>query len=364
LGVPEGFSPLRGVQRLLKSKKKLWEEGKIDWAMAELMAYGSILLEKKNVRMSGQDVKRGTFSHRHAVFFDAKTYEEYNRLNDLAEEQGEFQIYNSLLSEFGVLGFEYGYCMATPDALVIWEAQFGDFYNGAQVILDQYITAAESKWHRMNGLVMLLPHGYEGQGPEHSSARMERFLQAAAEFNITVANLTTPANLFHVLRRQLARPFRKPLIIMSPKSLLRHPLCVSNLKDFTTGTRFEEVYDDPDVKDAKKVKRVLYCSGKVYYDLLEARQENGRDDVAIVRLEQLYPFPLQQMEKLTSKYSHAKSYWVQEEPSNMGAWQYFWSFYRNQDIELISRKSSASPATGFKKVHAEQQEELVRRAFE
>ncbi|NND06641.1 MAG: 2-oxoglutarate dehydrogenase E1 component [Saprospiraceae bacterium] len=364
LSIPDGFTPLRGVERLLKSKQKLWDQGKIDWAMAELMAYGSILLDKRNVRMSGQDVKRGTFSHRHAVFFDAKTYEEYNRLNDLADEQGEFLIYNSLLSEFGVLGFEYGYSMATPDALVIWEAQFGDFYNSAQVIVDQYITAAESKWHRMNGLVMLLPHGYEGQGPEHSSARMERFLQAAAEFNITVANCTTPANLFHVLRRQLARPFRKPLIIMSPKSLLRHPLCVSELKDFTTGSTFNEVIDDPDVNaSARGVKRVLYCSGKVYYDLIEAKLERKRDDVAIVRLEQLYPFPLQQMEHLTKKYKKAASFWVQEEPSNMGAWQYFWAFYQNQDIQLISRKSSASTATGHKKVHADQQAELVDKAF-
>ncbi|MCB0665794.1 MAG: 2-oxoglutarate dehydrogenase E1 component [Saprospiraceae bacterium] len=364
LQVPEGFTPLRGVERMLEGKRKQWEEGQLDWASAELLAYGSILRDGKDVRMSGQDVKRGTFSHRHAIFYDGKTYEEYNRLNHIDEKQGEFLIYNSLLSEFGVLGFEYGYSLATPDTLVIWEAQFGDFGNGAQVIIDQYITAAESKWQRMSGLVMLLPHGYEGQGPEHSSARMERFLQAAAEFNITVANITTPANLFHVLRRQLARPFRKPLIIMSPKSMLRHPMCVSGIKEFTTGKRFQEVIDDPEASQhPDKVRKVLYCSGKVYYDLLEAKQERKIKDIAIVRLEQLYPFPLLQMEELSTQYANAKALWVQEEPSNMGAWQYFWSFYRNQDIELLSRKSSASPATGYKKVHAEQQQELIDTAL-
>ncbi len=364
LSIPKGFKVLRGVDRLLKSKKKLWSDQNLDWSMAELLAYGSILLEDKDVRMSGQDVKRGTFSHRHAVFHDAVTYEEYNRLSDIDSNQGRFLIYNSLLSEFGVLGFEYGYSLATPEALVVWEAQFGDFYNGAQVIVDQYITAAESKWQRMSGLVMLLPHGYEGQGPEHSSARMERFLQSCAEFNMTIANITTPANFFHVLRRQLARPFRKPLIVMSPKSLLRHPLCISKLKDFTSGQSFQEVLDDPKVgSKVKEIKRVLYCSGKIYYDLLQAKEERKRSDIAIVRLEQLYPFPLKQMEQLQKKYKNASSFWVQEEPSNMGAWQYFWSFYQNLDIELIARKSSASPATGYKKVHDETQQQLIDDAF-
>ncbi len=364
LTVPEGFSSLRGVERLLKGKNKLWDQGQLDWAMAELLAYGSILVEGKNVRMSGQDVKRGTFSHRHATFYDAKTYEEYNRLNHLQEKQGKFLIYNSLLSEFGVLGFEYGYSLATPDSLVIWEAQFGDFYNGAQVIVDQYITAAESKWRRMSGLVMLLPHGYEGQGPEHSSARMERFLQAAAEFNMTVANLTTPANFFHILRRQLARPFRKPLIVMSPKSMLRHPQCISEIGEFANGTRFQEVIEEGSVdKNIKKVDRLLFCSGKIYYDLAEAKAERDADNVAIVRLEQLYPFPTNQIEAINSKYPDAKKYWVQEEPSNMGGWQYFWSFYRNTDIDLIARKSSASTATGYKKVHEEQQQSIIEQAF-
>ncbi len=364
LSVPKGFTPLRGVERMLKGKNKLWADKMLDWSMAELLAYGSILLDGRNVRMSGQDVKRGTFSHRHAAIFDAKTYEEHNRLSGIDEQQGEFLIYNSLLSEFGVLGFEYGYSLATPDVLVIWEAQFGDFYNGAQVIVDQYITAAESKWQRMSGLVMLLPHGYEGQGPEHSSARMERFLQACAEFNITVANITTPANLFHVLRRQLARPFRKPLVIMSPKSMLRHPQCISHMKEFSTGRTFEEVYDDAEALAApRKIKRILFCSGKIYYDLLEEKRQRKRGDIAIVRLEQLYPFPLHQVEMILKRYQGAQAFWIQEEPSNMGAWQYFWSFYKNLDIELIARKSSASPATGYKKIHDEQQAEIVEKAF-
>ncbi len=364
LRVPTGFTPLRGVDRMLETKKKQWQEGIIDWASAELLAYGSLLTEGKDVRISGQDVKRGTFAHRHAVFYDEKTYEEYNRLNHIQEEQGNYLIYNSLLSEFAVLGFEYGYSLATPDTLVIWEAQFGDFANGAQVIIDQYITAAESKWQRMSGLVMLLPHGYEGQGPEHSSARMERFLLAAAEYNITVANITTPANLFHALRRQLIRPYRKPLIVMSPKSLLRHPLCISGVREFTTGQRFQEILDDPDAsRNPEKIRKVLYCSGKVYYDLLEAKKARNIDDVAIVRLEQLYPFPFAQMDALAQQYASVKAYWVQEEPSNMGAWQYLWSFYRTQNLELISRKSSASPATGYKKVHAEQQDDLIDKAL-
>ena len=364
--LPDDFTPLSKIKRLQKGKKKLIDANQLDWALAELVAYGSILLEGKDIRMSGQDVRRGTFSHRHAYFNDNKTFEPLNRLEGISEDQGRFMIYNSLLSEFGVLGFEYGYSLANPNTLVLWEAQFGDFYNGAQTMVDQYVAAGESKWGRMSGLVMLLPHGYEGQGPEHSSARPERFLQACAEFNMTVANVTTPANFFHLLRRQLARPFRKPLVHMSPKSLLRHPLCVSDMKDITKGTNFQELLDDPAVKtakDAKKIKRVLYCSGKVYYDLLQKKQADNRDDVAIVRLEQLYPFPLTQMEKVKKKYKSAEAFWVQEESSNMGAWQFFLAFYQNYDIKLISRRSSASPATGFKKVHDKQQKDLVASAF-
>ena len=362
MSLPEGLNPLSKVERLQKGKQKLLDKNQLDWAMAELLAYGSILLEKKNVRMSGQDVKRGTFSHRHAVFNDAVTYKQFNRLDKIQDEQGKFMIYNSLLSEFAVLGFEYGYSLATPHSLVIWEAQFGDFYNGAQTIIDQYISAAESKWQRMTGLVMLLPHGYEGQGPEHSSARLERFLQSSAECNMTIANITTPANLFHAFRRQLERPFRKPLIIMSPKSLLRHPKVVSDLSEFETKNHFLEVIDDPIAK-AAKVKTLLLCTGKVYYDLLDKKEADGRDDVAIVRLEQLYPFPEKQVNAVLKKYSKANKFWVQEESANMGAWDFLLRYWRKTDIEFIGRKSSASPATGYKKKHEEQQAAIVAQAF-
>ncbi|TXB67580.1 2-oxoglutarate dehydrogenase E1 component [Phaeodactylibacter luteus] len=371
MNFPEGFTPLSKVNRLLKGKRKLLEDNQLDWAMGELLAYGTILAEGKDVRMSGQDVRRGTFSHRHAVVHDGKTFEPLNRLDGISDNQGKFRIFNSLLSEFAVLGFEYGYSLASPDSLILWEAQFGDFYNGAQTIVDQYITAAESKWQRMSGLVMLLPHGYEGQGPEHSSARLERFLQACAEFNITVANVTKPANFFHLLRRQLARPFRKPLVVMSPKSLLRHPLCVSDIAEFETGNRFQEVLDDPEVgpRSGKKVKRLLLCSGKIYYDLLQKKQDDKRDDVAIVRMEQLYPLPAKQLKAVFERYPNAEAFWVQEEPSNMGAWQYINSIFINKEIDIdvelkhIARKSSASTATGFKAVHDQQQERIVKLAF-
>ncbi len=367
LNVPDSFTPNRKIGKLLETKKNLYADNKLDWAMAELLAYGSILHEGKDVRMSGQDVKRGTFSHRHAVLNDANTYDEYNRLHGMSDDQGTYRIFNSLLSEFAVLGFEYGYSLANPNTLVVWEAQFGDFYNGAQTIVDQYISAAESKWDRMSGLVMLLPHGYDGQGPEHSSARMERFLQMCAEFNMTVANLTTPANFFHIIRRQLARPYRKPLVIMSPKELLRHPEVLSEKIAFTPENNFYEMYDDLDVTTkaaAKKVKRVLFCSGKIYYDLLKRKRETNRKDIAIVRVEQLYPFPKEEMDQLVKeKYKGAEMFWVQEEPSNMGAWQYFLAFYRHFDINLIGRKSSASPATGYKKRHIAEQLDIIDRAF-
>lgn len=363
LQVPTEIKTISKVNRLMKGKKKLWDAKKIDWAMAELTAYSSILMEGNDVRISGQDVRRGTFSHRHAIFRDAETGEYFNRLNHFDKKQGKFRIFNSFLSEFAVMGFEYGYSLASPDSLVIWEAQFGDFANGAQTIVDQYLSAAESKWRRMSGLVLLLPHGYEGQGPEHSSARLERYLQSCAEFNMTVANISTPANFFHVLRRQLARPFRKPLVVMSPKSLLRHPACVSDISEIQGKTNFQEVIVDP-VKDAKKVKRVVFCTGKVYYDLKAYHTEHKRDDVALVRLEQLYPLPKKQIDAIINKYKNAELYFVQEEPSNMGAWQYFLSYYRYKEMTLVARKSSASPATGFKKVHEKQQADIVRRAFE
>jgi 2-oxoglutarate dehydrogenase E1 component len=262
-----------------------------------------------------------------------------------------------------VLGFEYGYTLATPNTLVLWEAQFGDFYNGAQTIVDQYIMAAESKWRRMSGLVMLLPHGYEGQGPEHSSARLGRFLDNCADYNVTIANLTTPANLFHILRRQLIRPFRKPLIIFSPKSLLRHPLCVSSLDAFTSGNTFYEYYDDTVIKPKKKLRKVLFCSGKVYYDLYEKREEQKINDVALVRLEQLYPFPAAQLKTLVEKYNGTPAAWVQEEPSNMGAWNYVKDFLKIDGLALVARKPSASPATGYKSAHDRQQQEILTKAF-
>jgi 2-oxoglutarate dehydrogenase E1 component len=317
-------------------------------------------LENKPVRLSGQDVQRGTFSHRHAVLHDAENNATYSSLDHISDGQTKLQIYNSHLSEYGVLGFEYGYAMANPHALVIWEAQFGDFSNGAQIIIDQFISAAESKWGIQNGLTMLLPHGYEGQGPEHSNARPERYLQLYAEYNMVVANITTPANLFHVMRRQLTWAFRKPLVIMSPKSLLRHPKVVSPLEDLTSGS-FQEVLGD-NYADAAKVKRVLLCTGKVYYDLLEKQQADQRDDVAIIRVEQLAPLPKTQIDAELAKYTDAKVFWVQEEPENMGYWTYLLRV--GMVLPVIARKASASPASGYPKVHSQEQADIVRRAFE
>jgi 2-oxoglutarate dehydrogenase E1 component len=370
--LPEGFTPLSKVKRLFKNIDKARKADALDWGMGELLAYGTLLMEGHNVRMSGQDVRRGTFSHRHAILRDSENYSYYNRLSKLSEDQGKFHIYNSLLSEFAVLGFEFGYSLATPDDLILWEAQFGDFANGAQTMFDQFISASESKWRRMSGIVALLPHGYEGQGPEHSSARLERFLQMCAEFNMTVANITQPANFFHLLRRQLARPFRKPLIVMSPKSLLRHPQAVSPVKDFLTGTKFQEILDDPAIgsRGGGKVKRLLLCSGKVYFDLLAYKEENKRDEVAIVRLEQLFPLATDQLNAIFKKYSKAKDVvWVQEEPANMGSWQYINAMRFQEalnipaDLAYVARKASASPATGFKKVHDKEQASIVARAF-
>ena len=360
---PANFKPLRKVEKLLQDKIKLYEEeGKLDWATGELMAYASLLTEGNDVRMSGQDVKRGTFSHRHAVLYDENTNVDYNRLNELKEGQKPFRIYNSLLSEYGVLGFEYGYAMANPNALVIWEAQFGDFCNGAQTMIDQFVVAGETKWQRMNGVVMLLPHGYEGQGPEHSSARMERFLQMCAELNIVITNITTAANLFHVMRRQLAWNFRKPLINFSPKANLRHPGSYSPITDFTNGG-FKEVIDDAFVEKAADVKKVLLCTGKMYFDLAEKQQKDGRKDIAIIRLEQIYPLPQNQLDELYKKYSKAIWHWVQEEPLNMGAASFLRMNVKNINLFIISRSASASTATGYAKVHAKEQAEIINTAF-
>lgn len=360
---PQDFKPLKKVEKLLQEKIKLMEaEQKVDWATAELMAYGSLLIEGNIVRMSGQDVQRGTFSHRHAVIRDEQTNKGHNRLNHFTEGQEKFRIYNSLLSEYGVLGFEYGYAMANPNALVIWEAQFGDFCNGAQTMIDQFIVAGEQKWQRQNGLVMLLPHGYEGQGPEHSSARLERFLQMAAELNIVVTNITSAANLFHALRRQLTWNFRKPMINFSPKANLRNPGTYSKVEAFLQGG-FKEVLDDEFVQDAAAVKKVLFCSGKIYFELAEKQAKENRQDIAIVRLEQIYPLAQDQLSALHKKYSKATWFWVQEEPQNMGAASFLKMNLHTINFGVISRSASASTATGYAKVHAAEQLEVIETAF-
>jgi len=361
--LPKGFKPLKQIEAQLKQRKDMFFQSKeLNWAAAELLAYGTLLLEGKSVRLTGQDVQRGTFSHRHAVLHDANTNQEFNSLLELKDRKGQFHIYNSLLSEYAVLGFEYGYGMANPNCLTIWEAQFGDFANGAQTMIDQFISSGETKWQKMNGLVMLLPHGYEGQGPEHSNARPERFLQLSAEYNMVVANITEPSNFFHLLRRQMTWEFRKPCVVMSPKSLLRHPKVISPLAEFTEGS-FREVIADTIVK-AKDVKRVILCSGKIYYDLEEAREKDKINNVAIVRIEQLHPLPIKQIQDILKGYGKAEVVWVQEEPENMGYWNYILRLlYKELPMELISRKSSASPATGYNKVHVEEQRNIVAKAL-
>ncbi len=343
--LPEGKKFFNKIVRLMKDRHAMvFERNKLDWGMAELLAYGTLISEGYNVRISGEDVERGTFSHRHAIVKVEDSEEEYVPLNSIPGREGRFAIYNSLLSEYGVLGFDYGYAMASPNTLTIWEAQFGDFANGAQIIIDQFISAAEDKWKIQNGLVMYLPHGYEGQGAEHSSARLERFLQLCAENNMQVCNVTTPANLFHLLRRQQLRPFRKPLVLMTPKSLLRHPKVVSTIEDLAEGT-FNELIPDEQA-DVKKVKRVVFCSGKFYYDLIDARDKREDTETAFIRLEQLYPLPKKQIEEQLAYYKHAERViWAQEEPANMGSWTYMlWQFPGK--IELVSPAASASPAAG------------------
>lgn len=360
--VPEGFKSLKKIEKLLQDKISLLEkENKIDWATGELLAYASLLAEGKEVRMSGQDVKRGTFSHRHAVLRDELNDAQYNRLDSVTGAEGKFRIFNSLLSEYGVLGFEYGYALANPNSLVIWEAQFGDFSNGAQTMIDQFISSAEQKWNRMNGLVMLLPHGYEGQGPEHSSARLERFLQLCAELNMVITNITTAANLFHALRRQLTWPFRKPLVNFSPKANLRHPGTYSDFSALTGGG-FLEVIDDEN-SDPKKVKKVILCSGKIYFDLLEHKIKNNCIDTALVRLEQIYPLPVESLQSLYVKYNDANWFWVQEEPLNMGAASFLKMNLDAFRFGIIARPASASTATGYAKIHAKEQEEIIKQAF-
>ena len=361
--IPEGKKFFSKLERILQDRAKMLEEDRLDWGLAELMAYGSLLLDGHPVRFSGQDVERGTFSHRHAVVKVEDSEEEYVHLSDLSSDQARFRIYNSLLSEYAVMGFEYGYAFASPHTLTIWEAQFGDFVNGAQIILDQYLSSAEEKWNAMNGLVLLLPHGYEGQGAEHSSARMERFLNQAADGNMQLVNCTTPANFFHVLRRQMAGNFRRPLVVFTPKSLLRHPRCVSSLKDLSEG-RFREVYDDL-AADPKKVEKVIFCQGKLYYELLERQEATNAMDTAIVRIEQLHPLPVDQIKEILAKYDRAERHlWVQEEPANMGAWHYMALNFPDVELVGIARDASGAPATGSSVRYTIQQKRIIDRAFE
>ena len=345
--LPKDKKFLRKVEKLVNDRKRMFFETEtLDWAMGELLAYGTLLQEGFGVRMSGQDVERGTFSHRHAVMKVEESEEEVLLLNHLSDSQGRFQIYNSLLSEYGVVGFDYGYAMASPNTLTIWEAQFGDFSNGAQIMIDQYISAAEDKWKLQNGLVMLLPHGYEGQGAEHSSARMERYLQLCARDNMYIADVTTPAQMFHILRRQMKVNFRKPLIIFTPKSLLRHPKAVSTVDEFASGS-FQVVIDDTSA-EVKKIKSVVFCTGKFYYDLLAAKEEHSRNDVALVRVEQLFPLPSEQMKKIIEKYANADDWvWAQEEPRNMGAWSHMMMHFSDfNKFRVASRRFYASPSAG------------------
>lgn len=371
---PETHKVNSKIVRQLKARDKMMENGEgLDWATGELLAYASLLKEGFPVRISGQDVVRGTFSHRHSALIDQDTEERYWPLNNLGGEQAPYEAINSNLSEFAVLGFEYGYSLADPNCLAIWEAQFGDFANGAQVIIDQFIASGEIKWLRMSGLVMLLPHGFEGIGPEHSSARLERFLQLCGEDNMQVVNCTTPANYFHVLRRQLHSSFRKPLIVMSPKSLLRHKRCVSTLKDMGKGTHFKRVIPETEKLVADdKIKRVIFTSGKVYYELLEQREKQGINDMAIVRVEQYYPFPSAEIKTELKRYKNAEVMWTQEEPKNMGAWSFINPLIsdmmeetgrKDLRVKFVGRKSAASPATGYLKIHEREQKQLIEDTF-
>lgn len=359
--IPADNLPIKKVQQLYEGRLKMIENNQYDWAMGELMAYATLLDEGHSVRLAGQDCERGTFSHRHALIKKEDSETEYVPLQHISDKQGQFNVYNSLLSEYAELGFEYGYSTSTPNHLTIWEAQFGDFANGAQIMIDQFIASAGTKWGQYSGLVMLLPHGYEGQGPEHSSARMERFLQLCGNNNMQVMNCSTPASFYHALRRQLKRDFRVPLVVMTPKSLLRHPKCVSTIEDFSKGSFMEVIGDQ--YADAKKVKKVLLCSGKIYYELLEKQQADKRKDVAIIRVEQLYPLPEHQLAAIYEQYSKADFFWVQEEPRNMGTWMHLSRYDLPFSPKYIGRKSSASPATGFKKTHDKEQAAILEEAF-
>jgi 2-oxoglutarate dehydrogenase E1 component len=344
--LPSDKKFIRKIQRLVESRQTMFDEDRLDWAMAEHLAYGTLLAEGFNVRISGQDVERGTFSHRHAVVKVEDSEEEIILLNNVSKDQGQFNIYNSLLSEYGVVGFDYGYAMASPNTLTIWEAQFGDFSNGAQIMIDQYISSGEDKWKTSNGLVMLLPHGYEGQGAEHSSGRMERYLQLCAKDNMFVADCTTPANMFHLLRKQMKANYRKPLVVFTPKSLLRHPKVVSTVDEFANGS-FQMVIDDASA-NAKKVKTLVFVTGKFYYDLLEEQEKLGREDIALVRIEQLFPLPIDDIKAVIKKYKNAEDIvWAQEEPRNMGAYGHMLMHLEEaRTWRAASRRPYGAPAAG------------------
>ncbi|MEK9619139.1 MAG: 2-oxoglutarate dehydrogenase E1 component [Flavobacteriales bacterium] len=360
--LPAGKKYFRKIVKLFDDRLKMIESDKLDWAMGELLAYATLLDEGKSIRISGQDVERGTFSHRHAIVKTEDDEEEIVPLNLLNDHQGKFEIYNSLLSEYAVLGFDYGYAFNTPNGLTIWEAQFGDFFNGAQIIIDQFLSAAEDKWGTPNGLVMLLPHGYEGMGSEHSSARIERFLQLCAEENFQVANCTNPANYFHLLRRQIARPFRKPLVVFTPKKLLRYHRAVSSIQEMSSGS-FQEVIDDS-LAIPSKINQVVLCSGKFYYDLVEHYETLDKENIAFVRLEQLYPFPETQLKSIFSKYGKDCKYvWAQEEPLNMGPWSYILRKWEYSKIVCFSREESGSPASGSPKVFERRQQEIINKVM-
>ena len=349
--LPTGEKFFRKSEKVFEDRLNMIKNDQLDWAMGEMLAYATLLEEGHPVRISGQDVERGTFSHRHAVVkTDEDAEKEFITLNALSDKQAQLSIYTSLLSEYGVLGFDYGYAFGTPNGLTIWEAQFGDFNNGAQIMIDQFISAAEDKWGSMNGLVMFLPHGYEGQGSEHSSGRMERFLQLCAEYNMQICDVTTPANFFHLLRKQVKQPFRKPLIVFTPKKLLRHPKAVSSLKDMSKGS-FQMVIEDNSV-DKKKVNKVVLCTGKMYYEMLEEREKRGVTDMALIRLEQLYPFPQKALDNALKGFGkNTQLLWAQEEPENMGAWSYIMRMMRKSNIDVVAYPAQASPAAGSSKMH-------------
>ena len=381
--IPQDFNVHPTIKKIYENKKKMFQTGKgFDWATAEQLAFATLLEEGYPVRLSGQDSGRGTFSQRHSVLRDQKNNNHYIPLNNISKKQKKFEVIDSLLSELAVLGFEYGYALSEPTTLVVWEAQYGDFANGAQVVIDQFVTSGERKWSRANGIVMLLPHGYEGQGPEHSSARLERFLQLCAQENIQVMNCTTPANYFHALRRQIHRDYRKPLIIMTPKSLLRHNICVSNIEDFSKENTIHRVLlDHADVggygliklKKDTEIRKAIICSGKIYFDLIKAREKLKKNDVFFIRIEELYPFPVKTLAKHLKRFKkNTNFYWCQEEPQNMGAWNAARNYIEwtldyigseNPKVVYIGRNPAASPASGYQKKHLAQQEEIIEKVF-